>query len=159
MAMKIKRVKKMKINYIDGRFWYYPSIWTLSIRKWASRPYKSINELMTHTEAIHERTWIDINKDPNFKFFNEFQKVLNTKIFLEKPKADQKQFSFEILPKVELIIPVESLKSIEQGKFFAWPLIEFKRLCQSQLNAIETNQIVQIIYSSKYNFDIQIVTK
>ncbi|RIV16534.1 hypothetical protein [Mycoplasmopsis gallopavonis] len=151
------RVKKIKLNQIDNKLWYYPSIWTLSIRKWASRPYRGIEDFLVSTDFIYQPLWIDINKDPDFRMFNSFQKVLKTNIELSNPKPDQDEFVFPILDKVKLVIPVAMLEKIKSGKFFSWPLIDFQRLVQTQLNTLKENQEIKISYIDNYEFDIQII--
>ncbi|VEU70461.1 hypothetical protein [Mycoplasmopsis glycophila] len=153
--MSVKRAIKVRLNNIDGKIWYYPSIWTLSIRKWASRPYFNIQHFLEETDYINQPLWIDINGDSDFKIFNTFQKILKTNIFLSEPVENQTRFEFQLFPKVKLIIPIEQITKIKQGKFFSWPLIDFQRMCQKDLNELKSGESLEIIYNEKYNFIIQ----
>ena len=64
-------MRRVKINLINGNFWFNPTLITTSKRLWSPRPYKSLKKLLVTEKLWDEDLIIDINKDTELKIFRQ----------------------------------------------------------------------------------------
>ncbi|WP_029513385.1 MPN499 family protein [Mycoplasmopsis primatum] len=150
----MEKIKSYRVNYVNGAYWYQPSLWTFSKREWAARPFKSIEDLISKLELNrYPGGIIDINKDPRFVTFNNIQQVLKTGISINPSAIKEKDnlFTFEIAPKIQVILNDKSLKSLRTGKLFCIPLSTFQ--VELEKNELCDDEVLQFLYV-KNNFEI-----
>lgn len=114
MQMKIQN-KKIKINYIDNKYWLVPSIFTLSRKGWVSIPFKSLEELISKNNLDFEETILSFNGDPHFKHFNKLMKLRNINFNLSPSIMKDKDFIELELEDLKIIFDTKSVTSIRAG--------------------------------------------
>ena len=77
-------MKKVNINILGDKFWYVPSVFTTSKRKWAQRPYTNFKKLLKNENLINENFLLSLNGDDNFKYFRIIQSIHEIDLFMNK---------------------------------------------------------------------------
>lgn len=156
------KIKVYKVNIIENRYWYCPSLFTFSRRLWASRPFTTLEELMRHLEIKYNPGYFNFNGDLRFKAFNELQRVHKVGISINPSAVKDKDnyFKFHISENVEVVLDDLSLKLISKGRSFACPMHFFDDLYLEYFDEkkVTKNQKLRLTWR-KYFFDIEVVEK
>ncbi len=151
----MKKAKKFVINYMGGKYWYQPSIWTISMSGWAARPFWTFDKLVEALDYSHEPCNFDFNKDEQFMHFNAAQKLHNIPLRLtaDKAKESNNHILVDIHKNISILFDDKSIKLIKSGKFFCWPLDTFKELAKE--NKIDEDKEKIILTWRKWYFDVE----
>ncbi|WP_027334323.1 MPN499 family protein [Mycoplasma elephantis] len=127
--MNSDNLSNIKINYIDGRYWIVPSIFTLSRRKWASFPFKNLDLMFEKLELNILPVTLNFNGDVEFIHFNNIQKKHGLNIKLENKELNKNStISFKIFNNLFINLDYKSLKLIKKGLFFSCPKHYYENL-------------------------------
>ncbi|WP_036463711.1 Cof-type HAD-IIB family hydrolase [Mycoplasmopsis sturni] len=164
------KIKSARINHVDGKWWYQPSIVTLSLSKWAYRPFKNYADLVVSHQWDHQPKYYSINGDPTFSVFNEIQKYYNSNIRLNFQNINQEKTYYFTLSKrnnLYLALDAKSLKLISKGKQFGFSESHFIQLIEQykekmQLQKMDWNinsNLGYLLTWRNQEFNIQIISK
>ncbi|WP_426460908.1 hypothetical protein [Mycoplasma hafezii] len=146
--------KKIRVNFVDGKWWFQPSIVTMSMYKWAYRPFVNFEDLLKYTDKATNAIWVNINGDPNFRAFNQIQKVHNSQIRLNPNLITQKKdYEAFLTDNILIKIPYKGLLKIQKGKQFSIPTLEFSKLATEFYSKLEQDQFYQFTFDG---FDYKI---
>lgn len=115
---KMKKIlinKKTKLNYIDGKYWAIPSIFSLSRGGWVSIPFNSLRELIDINNLLFEEVIININGDKDFIHFNELLKLRDIEFELSTYIMKNKDFLILELENIRIIFDSKSIIAIRKG--------------------------------------------
>ncbi|UUD37234.1 Uncharacterised protein [Mycoplasmopsis californica] len=122
-------LNNLRINYVDGRYWIVPSIFTFSRRKWASFPFKNLDLLFEKLDLNIMPTAFNFNGDKTFKHFNDIQKKLGYLIKLENQNFSEKStILLKIFENLFIKLDEKSIKLIRSGRIFGCPKHYFEHL-------------------------------
>ena len=82
-------IKKIKINKIGDNFWFQPSIFIASKRKYAARPYKSLMKLLKNEALLSQEFIFTFNSDENFELFRFSQTQKGIKFYLNGTQINE----------------------------------------------------------------------
>ncbi|MDK2819762.1 MAG: hypothetical protein KFW07_02905 [Mycoplasmataceae bacterium] len=114
MQIKIQS-KKIKINYIDNKYWLVPSIFTLSRKGWVSIPFRSLEELILKNNLDFEEAILSFNGDPDFNHFNNLMKIRDINFSLSPRIMKDKDFIELELKDLIIIFDEKSVIAIRGG--------------------------------------------
>ena len=89
MAYFKHKIDKVKINVVGDNFWYQPSILTLSRRKYAARPYKSLQKLLKNENLLSQNFLFTFNGDEDFELFRMAQKLNEIDFYLNQEQREE----------------------------------------------------------------------
>ncbi|UUD35187.1 hypothetical protein NPA07_05280 [Mycoplasmopsis caviae] len=158
----MNKIKTYKVNIIENKYWYCPSLFTFSRRLWASRPFSTLEELARNLEIKYNAAYYNFNGDLRFKAFNELQKMHKSGISINSTalKESGNSLKFDISENVEVILDDLSLKLIKKGKSFSCPMHFFDELYLEYFDEkkVTKDQKIRLTWR-KYYFDIEVVGK
>lgn len=64
-------MQRIKINFVNDKFWFNPSLITTSKRLWAPRPYKNLKKLLVVEKLWDKDLVIDLNGDADHKILRQ----------------------------------------------------------------------------------------
>ncbi len=108
----------IKINCFSNGYWYYPSIFTFSKRGWASKPFKTLDDLFVALELKNKPYKISSNGgECTIDVFNYAQRKNEFSFLLDKKQKIDKDFLFEeiINNKLKIAWNYKSIKKIFAG--------------------------------------------
>ncbi|WP_027120540.1 MPN499 family protein [Mycoplasmopsis lipofaciens] len=139
-----------KINFIADKYWYQPSMWTLSRRLWAGRPFLNLTDLINSLDIKYQPSFFSFNGDPRFFHFNNIQKNYGCEFSINPSSIKDKNNSFiiKINSQIHIIIDDLGIKYIKQGYIFGAPIYYYEDLLKS--NNVLENEILEIRWRKKY---------
>jgi hypothetical protein len=102
-----KIISKIKINHFSSGWWYQPSIWTTSKRRWAARPYANLQKLLKNEEILDKNFVLSLNGDKDLKVFRWIANEKNYKTFFNNEQIrmlNKDETIEERIPKCKIII-------------------------------------------------------
>lgn len=154
-----EKIKKYKLNVMDNGWWYQPSIWTMSLTKWAYRPFKNYQDFLKYIKKTNDPIYLSLNGDYQFKVFNQIQKYYNNNLRLDyKSLLNKREIYLKLTDEIYIYLNQKTLKQIQVGKVFGFPSIYFETKVKELNYKIDKN-LVYVFKYKKFSFELQIMDK
>lgn len=154
-----EKIKKYKLNVMDNGWWYQPSIWTMSLTKWAYRPFKNYQDFLKYIKKTNDPIYLSLNGDYQFKVFNQIQKYYNNNLRLDyKSLLNKREIYLKLTDEIYIYLNQKTLKQIQIGKVFGFPSIYFETKVKELNYKIDKN-LVYVFKYKKFSFELQIMDK
>ncbi|AQT41443.1 hypothetical protein MSHv_04470 [Mycoplasmopsis synoviae] len=110
------KIKKFKVNHINNKWWFQPSIWSLSFTNWAYRPFNTFDEFLKSIKMQDRPIYISLNSDKEFLLFNQVQRQYNKTLRLNKNLVlSKKEIYLKLTENIYIYLDEKAIKDIKKG--------------------------------------------
>ncbi|MEX0364053.1 HAD family hydrolase [Mycoplasmopsis synoviae] len=153
------KIKKFKVNHINNKWWFEPSICSLSFTNWAYKPFNTFDEFLKSIKMQDRPIYISLNSDKEFLLFNQVQRQYNKTLRLNKNLVlSKKEIYLKLTENIYIYLDEKAIKDIKKGYQFAFPTKYFEEKTK-ELNLKLKQDLVYVFKYSKFDFKLFVKRK